>query len=146
MCPGCRARGVGCRWKQGLLVLTCETCQSQFLFMSEARSMGRDTWIRILLIRHFNQEGRIMMVKVEGSVQSYVERRSKEGKIFRSVDVYVKGKDPGTLRLNIPEDQFPLVDLCKQSEGKRGIASVEIRKFEQTGKVFFDLTGLEILK
>jgi hypothetical protein len=108
--------------------------------------MGRDVWVRLLLIRHFNKGGRIMMVKVEGSVQSYVERKGKEGKIFRSVDVYVKGRDPGTLRLNIPEDHQHLIEVCKQSEGKRGIASVEVRKFEQTGKVFFDLTGLEILK
>ena len=28
--------------------------------------MGRDVWIIILLIRHFNKGGRIMMVKVEG--------------------------------------------------------------------------------
>ena len=146
MCPGCRARGVGCRWVRSLLVLTCHECQSQFVFLSKARSMGRDVWIRILLIRHFNQEGRIMLVKVEGSVQSYVERRGKEGKVFRSVDVYVKGKEPGTLRLNIPEEHHNLIEVCKQSEGKRGIAAVEIRKFEQTGRVFFDLTGLEILK
>ena len=38
-----------------------------------------------------------MQVKAEGAVQGYVERRSKEGKIFRSVDLYVKGKDPGVL-------------------------------------------------
>lgn len=87
-----------------------------------------------------------MMVKVEGSVSGYVERKGKEGKVFRSVDVYVKGKDPGNLRLNIGEEQLNLVDLCKQSEGKQARAAVEIRKFEQTGKIFFDLTGLEILK
>ncbi len=87
-----------------------------------------------------------MMVKVEGSVSGYVERKGKERKIFRSVDVYVKGKDPGNLRLNISEEHLNLVDLCKQSEGKQARASVEVRKFEQTGKIFFDLTGLEILK
>ena len=146
MCPGCRARGVGCRWVEGLLVLTCEQCQSQFLFMSKARSMGRDIWIRILLIRHFNQEVRIMMVKVEGNVQGYMERKGKEGKVFRSVDVYVKGKDPGNLRLNIPEEHQQLVEVCKQSEGKRATASVEIRKFEQTGRIFFDLTALDVHK
>ena len=146
MCPGCRARGVGCRWVKGLLVLTCHHCRSQFLFMSQARSMGRDIWIRILLIRPFNEEVRIMMVKVEGNVQGYVERKGKEGKVFRSVDVYVKGKDPGNLRLNIPEEHQQLVDVCKQSEGKRATASVEIRKFEQTGRIFFDLTALDVHK
>jgi hypothetical protein len=40
-----------------------------------------------------------MQVKAEGAVQGYVERRSREGKVFRSVDLYVKGKDPGVLRL-----------------------------------------------
>lgn len=87
-----------------------------------------------------------MLVKAEGSVQGYVERKNKEGKVYRSVDLYVKGKDPGNLRLNIPEDHFNLVELCKQSEGKQARASVEVRKFEQTGKIFFDLTALEILK
>jgi hypothetical protein len=37
-----------------------------------------------------------MQVKAEGAVQGYVERRSREGKVFRSVDLYVKGKDPGS--------------------------------------------------
>lgn len=87
-----------------------------------------------------------MLVKVEGSVSGYVERKSKEGKVFRSVDVYVKGKDPGNLRLNIPEESYQLVEVCKQAEGKQGRASVEIRKFEQTGKVFFDLVALELVK
>jgi hypothetical protein len=87
-----------------------------------------------------------MMVKVEGSVQAYVERRSKDNKLFRSVDVYVKGKDPGTLRLNIPEDSLALVEVCRQMEGKQGRASVELRKFEQTGRIFFDLVALEALK
>jgi hypothetical protein len=92
------------------------------------------------------EEDRAMQVKAEGSVQGYVERKSKEGKVFRSVDLYVKGKDPGNLRLSIPEDQTALVDLCKQSEGKQARASIELRKFEQTGRIFFDLTGLELLK
>ena len=87
-----------------------------------------------------------MQVKAEGSVQGYVERKSKEGKLFRSVDLYVKGKDPGNLRLSIPEDQVALVELCKQSEGKQARASIELRKFEQTGRIFFDLTALELIK
>ncbi len=87
-----------------------------------------------------------MLVKVEGSISGYVERKGKEGKVFRSVDMYVKGKDPGNFRLNIPEESLSLVEVCKQSEGKQGRASVEMRKFEQTGRIFFDLTALEILK
>ncbi len=81
-----------------------------------------------------------MLVKAEGTVSGYVERKSKDGKVFRSVDLYVKGKDPGNLRLNIPDDSPGLVELCKQSENKPARASIELRKFEQTGKVFFDLT------
>ena len=87
-----------------------------------------------------------MQVKAEGAVQGYVERRSREGKVYRSVDLYVKGKDPGVLRLGIPEDQMPLIDACKQAEGKQARASIEVRKFEQTGRVFFDLSALEVLK
>ena len=87
-----------------------------------------------------------MMVKAEGSVQGYVERKGKENKVYRSMDLYVKGKDPGNLRLNIPEEHHNLLEVCKQSEGKQARASVEIRKFEQTGKIFFDLVALEILK
>jgi hypothetical protein len=60
-----------------------------------------------------------MQVKAEGAVQGYVERRSREGKVYRSVDFYVKGKDPGVLRLGIPEDQMPLIEVCKQAEGKQ---------------------------
>lgn len=87
-----------------------------------------------------------MHVKAEGAVQGYVERRSKEGKIFRSVDLYVKGKDPGVLRLGIPDDQMPLIEVCKQAEGKQAKASIEVRKFDQTGRIFFDLYGLEVVK
>ena len=83
-----------------------------------------------------------MMVKAEGSVQGYVERKGKENRVYRSMDLYVKGKDPGNLRLNIPEEHHNLIEICKQSEGKQARASVEIRKFEQTGKIFFDLVGL----
>ena len=55
-----------------------------------------------------------MMVKVEGNVQGYVERKGKENRVYRSVDVYVKGKDPGNLRLNIP--WFP--PRARQRSGK----------------------------
>jgi hypothetical protein len=99
------------------------------------------------LIRSFiTKEGLQMQIKAEGQVQGYVERKSKEGKVFRSVDLYLKGRDPGNLRVNIPEDQMPLIDVCKQLEGKPARASIELRKFEQTGKVFFDLTALELMK
>lgn len=87
-----------------------------------------------------------MMVKAEGSVQGYVERKGKENRVYRSMDLYVKGKDPGNLRLSIPEEHHNLIEICKQSEGKQARALVEIRKFEQTGKIFFDLVGLEIVK
>jgi len=87
-----------------------------------------------------------MMVKAEGSVQGYVERKGKENRIYRSMDLYVKGKDSGNLRLSIPEEQPALIEICKQAEGKQARASVEIRKFEQTGKIFFDLVALEIVK
>ena len=87
-----------------------------------------------------------MLVKAEGSVSGYVERKSKEGRVFRSVDLYVKGKDPGNLRVNIPEESPQLVELCKSSENKAARASIEMRKFEQTGKIFFDLVGLELMK
>ncbi len=110
------------------------------------RSMAGLVGSEMSLTRHFNQEGRIMMVKAEGSVQGYVERKGKENRVYRSLDLYVKGKDPGNLRLSIPEEHHALIEVCKQSEGKQARASVEIRKFEQTGKIFFDLTALEILK
>ena len=87
-----------------------------------------------------------MQVKAEGAVQGYVERRSREGKVYRSVDFYVKGKDPGILRLGIPDDQMSLIEICKQAEGKQAKASIEVRKFEQTGRTFFDLTGLDVVK
>ena len=146
MCPGCGARGCGCRWSNGALVLSCEACESEFTFLPKTRHWTGTTGSDISLTRHLNQEGRIMMVKAEGSVQGYVERKGKENRVYRSMDLYVKGKDPGNLRLNIPEEHQNLIELCKQSEGKQARASVEIRKFEQTGKIFFDLTALEILK
>ena len=146
MCPGCGARGCGCRWEQGALVLTCRQCETKFTFIPHTRSLAGATGSDISLTRHLNQEDRIMMVKAEGSVQGYVERKGKENRVYRSMDLYVKGKDPGNLRLNIPEEHQHLIEICKQSEGKQARASVEIRKFEQTGKIFFDLTALEILK
>jgi hypothetical protein len=87
-----------------------------------------------------------MLMKVEGMICGYAERKGKEGKIYRSVDVYVKGKEPGNLRLNIGEEYLGLIEPCKQAEGKQGRVSVEMRKFDQTGKHFFDLTGVEVLK
>ena len=86
-----------------------------------------------------------MQVKAEGAVQGYVERRSREGKVYRSVDFYVKGKDPGILRLGIPEDQMPLIDTCKQAEGKQASASIEDRQFDKTGRLFFNLSASEVL-
>ncbi len=38
------------------------------------------------LTRHFQPGGRIMMVKAEGSVQGYVERKGKENRVYRSLD------------------------------------------------------------
>ena len=146
MCPGCGARGCGCRWEQGALVLTCQECKTEFTLLLKTRSIGRGHRVRNFSDPHLNQEDRIMMVKAEGSVQGYVERKGKENRIYRSMDLYVKGKDPGNLRLSIPEEHHSLIEICKQSEGKQARASVEIRKFEQTGKIFFDLVGLEILK
>lgn len=87
-----------------------------------------------------------MMLKAEGMICGYSERKGKDLKVYRSVDLYVKGREPGSLRLNISDEYLPLVELCKQSEGKQGRANVEIRKFDQTGKHFFDLTGLEVVK
>ena len=84
-----------------------------------------------------------MMVKAEGSVQGYVERKGKENRIYRSMDLYVKGKDPGNLRLSIPEEQHALIEICKQAEGKQARASVEIRKVELTGKIFLATVALE---
>ena len=46
MCPGCGARGCGCRWEQGALVLTCQECDSEFRFLPKTRSIGRGHWVR----------------------------------------------------------------------------------------------------
>ena len=148
MCPGCGARGCRCKWEQGALYLSVGNAIRNFASLPKVRSEGRGVWVRRLADPNsiIMQEGTTMQVKAEGAVQGYVERRSREGKVFRSVDLYVKGKDPGILRLGIPEDQMPLIDVCKQAEGKQARVSIEVRKFEQTGRVFFDLSGLEVLK
>ncbi len=86
-----------------------------------------------------------MQIIVEGTVNGYVERKGKEQKVYRSVDLYVKGRDPGNLRVNIPDEMLSLVEVCRNSEGKAGRAVVELRKFEQTGKIFFDLVKLDVL-
>jgi hypothetical protein len=41
------------------------------------------------------------------------------------MDLYVKGKDPGNLRLNIPEEHHNLIEVCKQSEGKQARISTD---------------------
>src|SRR5512134_3355719 len=48
MCPGCGARGCGCGWDRGALVLTCDACESEFTFIPKARSIGRGIWVRKL--------------------------------------------------------------------------------------------------
>ena len=121
MCPGCGARGCGCRWSNGALVLTCRNCESEFTFLPHTRSLGRVTGSDISLTRYLNQEDRIMMVKAEGSVQGYVERKGKENRVYRSMDLYVKGKDPGNLRLNIPEEHQALsISVSSQKASRRG--------------------------
>ena len=55
-------------------------------------------------------------------------------------------EERGKVLLNISEEHLGLVELCKQSENKQGRATIEVRKFDQTGKYFFDLTGLELVK
>jgi hypothetical protein len=60
-----------------------------------------------------------MQVKAEGAVQGYVERRSREGKVYRSVDLYVKGRDPGVLRLGIPDDQMPLIEPASRPKASK---------------------------
>jgi hypothetical protein len=63
-----------------------------------------------------------MQVKAEGAVQGYVERRSREGKVYRSVDLLCEGQRSGGAALGIPEDQMPLIEVCKQAEGKQARA------------------------
>ncbi len=86
-----------------------------------------------------------MYITIEGTISGYVERRSKDNKVYRSVDLYVKGRDPGTLRVNIPEDGSGLAEQCRQAEGRQGRVLVELRRFEQTGRIFFDLVKLELV-
>jgi len=85
-----------------------------------------------------------MQLTVDCTVNGYVERQAKDLRIFRSVDLYVKGKDPGNLRVNIPESNPALAEQAKASEGKTGRAVVELRKFEQTGRWSFELLRLEL--
>jgi hypothetical protein len=54
----------------------------------------------------------------------------------------VKGKDPGVLRLGIPEDQMPLIEACKQAEGKQARASIEVRKVRTDGSGLLRSVGL----
>ena len=143
MCPGCGARGWESRWEQGALVLACQECKTEFTLLLE--KPGREAGItgsEISLTRHLNQEDRIMMVKAEGSVQGYVERKG-EGEPGLWVDGSLReGQRSGDpYSLNIPEEHHNLIEICKQSEGKQARASVEIRKFELTGKIFFDLVA-----
>jgi hypothetical protein len=140
-----KAAGAWGEFRKGAVVCDLQGLSIRnFSMLPKVRLAGRGVWVRRRADpRVFSQqEGRTMQVKAEGAVQGYVERRSREGKVFRSVDLYVKGKDPGVLRLGIPEDQMPLIEACKQAEGKQARASIEVRKFEQTGRVFFDLSAL----
>lgn len=85
-----------------------------------------------------------MQITVDCTVNGYVERTAKDLRVFRSVDLYVKGKDPGNLRVNIPDSNPALMEQAKASEGKSGRAVVELRKFEQTGRLSFELLRLDL--
>ena len=88
-----------------------------------------------------------MQVKAEGMLLSYGERKSKDGlKVYRSVELHLKGREPGALKLNVPDDSLGLVQTLQASEYKPARAVIEIRQFAKTGQTFLDLVGLELVK
>ena len=88
-----------------------------------------------------------MQVKAEGMLLSYSERKAKDGlKVYRSVELHLKGKEPGSLKLNIPDESQSLVQTVLASEYKPARAVIEIRQFAKTGQTFLDLVGLELVK
>ena len=100
-----------------------QECDSEFSISPNTRSEGWGVWVRRLAdpggVQH-SEAVTTMQVKAEEAVQGYVERRSREGKCYRSVDLYVKGRDPGgCCGWGSPDDQMPLIEICKQAEGKQ---------------------------
>ena len=77
-----------------------------------------------------------MQVKAEGAVQGYVERRSREGKVYRSVDLYVKGRDPGGASIG---DSGRSDALDRGVQASRGQASESL---DRSPEVRPDRTGL----
>jgi hypothetical protein len=90
MCPGCGAQRLSVQvGRKGALYVSCHGMRFGILFLPKARSEGRGVWVRRLAdpIQFIQRkEGTTMQVKAEGAVQGYVERRSREGKVYRSVD------------------------------------------------------------
>jgi hypothetical protein len=148
MCPGCGTRGCRCKWVQGALYLSCTACDSEFCLRPKARSEGRGVWVRRLADSKFTHySGGLDDASQSGGCRAGLCGTEEPGRQGLQIGGFLcEGQRSGVLRLGIPEDQMPLIEVCKQAEGKQARASIEVRKFEQTGRVFFDLSGLEVLK
>jgi len=78
----------------------------------------------------------------EGLLLATSERKGKD-KLYRSVDVYLEGLEPGSMKLNIPEGSAGLVQTCQALKQKPVKVTVEVRPVPKLGTTFFDLVAVE---
>ncbi|TAJ26512.1 MAG: hypothetical protein EPO64_06335 [Nitrospirae bacterium] len=78
----------------------------------------------------------------EGILLGYSERQGKE-RLFRSVDLYLEGQEPGTMKVGIPDGSAGLVQTCQALKQKAVKVTVEVRPVPKLGMTFFDLVAVE---
>ncbi len=78
----------------------------------------------------------------EGLLLGTSERKGKD-KLYRSVEVYLEGQEPGAMKLNIPEGSAGLLQTCQALKQKPVKVTVEVRPVPKLGMTFFDLMAVE---
>lgn len=78
----------------------------------------------------------------EGIMLGYSERQGKE-RLFRSVEVYLEGQEPGAMKVGIPDGATALVQTCQALKQKQVKVTLEVRLVPKLGMTFFDLVAVE---
>lgn len=81
----------------------------------------------------------------EGLLLAYSERQGK-GRLYRAVDLYLEGQEPGTMKVGIPDGATALVQSCQALKQKAVKVTLEVRPVPKLGMTFFDLVSVEAAK
>ncbi len=78
------------------------------------------------------------IVKVNG-----ISEREFQGKVIRTANLYVDGRDPDLLKVGISEQASQLIKTVQDCMDKRCKAVVNMRQYK--GATYLDLVSLDVL-